>query len=177
MFLSSSDLAQCRRAARRAVDLGLVCVLVSVSLPGAAGQEAAPRTAAPAKSWVPVLDSAGAWKRLPVPVKGGGQPLPAWARTLAGPLPRTTAAMLELDYLHRERSPLDTGLRAKLRWVAARAIGCAYGEAVAAADLRRAGGDAAAMEALAADVSRLPAAERAALGFARKLTANRQLIV
>jgi hypothetical protein len=33
------------------------------------------------------------------------QPLPAWARPLAGPLPSTTARMLELDTLHRAPGP------------------------------------------------------------------------
>src|SRR5438128_11759780 len=46
---------------------------------------------------VPLLDNREAWKRLPPPEKGANQPLPAWARALADALPRTTAAMLELD--------------------------------------------------------------------------------
>src|SRR4051812_30176715 len=52
----------------------------------------------------PALPNDEAWKRLPAAEKGGGKPLPAWARTLADALPRTTAAMLELDYLHRAAS-------------------------------------------------------------------------
>ena len=47
--------------------------------------------------------------------------------------------MLELDYLHRARSPLAPKVRAQLRWVAAHANRCAYGQAYAAADLRPAG--------------------------------------
>ncbi len=126
--------------------------------------------AVPAQGRVPLPKDADAWKRLPAAEKGGGQPLPAWARALADALPRTTAAMLELDYLHRQRSPLDAQLRGKMRWVAAHANRCRYGEAYAAADLRRAGVGGAAVEALAGDFSELPEEERAALVFARKMT-------
>ncbi len=118
---------------------------------------------------VPLVEDRQAWKHLPPAEKGAGQPLPAWARALAVSLPRTTAAMLELDFLHRARSPLDPKLRARIRWEAAHANRCAYTEAYAAADLRRAGLDDAAIRALAADPAQLPAAERAALAFARKM--------
>jgi alkylhydroperoxidase family enzyme len=124
--------------------------------------------AAPAR--VPVLKDADAWKRLPAAEKGGGAALPAWARALGDAMPRTTAAMLELDYLHRARSPLDPKLRGKMRWVAAHANRCEYGEAYASADLRRAGVDAAAVKELAGAWEKLPDKERAALTFARKLT-------
>ncbi len=128
-----------------------------------------PKAAAPAR--VPVLNDADAWKRLPAAEKGGGAALPAWARALADPMPRTTAAMLELDYLHRAHSPLDPKLRGKMRWVAAHANRCAYGEAYAAADLRRAGVEDAALKELAGgEWAALPEKERAALLFARKLT-------
>jgi alkylhydroperoxidase family enzyme len=119
---------------------------------------------------VPVPDDQEAWKCLPRAIKGRGQRLPAWARALARGLPRTTAAMLELDYLHRARSPLGPRLRAEMRWVAARANRCAYTEAYAAADLRRAGLDDRAIQALAGDHAKRPLAEKAALDFARKLT-------
>jgi alkylhydroperoxidase family enzyme len=124
--------------------------------------------AAPAR--VPVLKGADAWKRLPSAEKGGDTPLPVWARALADAMPRTTAAMLELDYLHRARSPLDPKLRGRMRWVAANANRCAYGEAYAAADLRRAGLDEAALKELGGDWANLSEKERAALTFARKLT-------
>jgi alkylhydroperoxidase family enzyme len=123
-----------------------------------------------AQGRVPLTDDARAWERLPAAEKGAGQPLPSWARALADALPRTTAAMLELDYLHRARSPLTPKLRGQMRWVAAHANRCAYGEAQAAADLRRAGADEATIQALAGDHSGLPEAERAALAFARQLT-------
>jgi alkylhydroperoxidase family enzyme len=119
---------------------------------------------------VPLLDNAEAWKRLPAAERGAGQPLPAWVRALARSLPRTTAAMLELDHLHRAGPALNPLLRGKVRWVAARANGCAWTQAQALGDLRRAGLDRAGVAALAGDWKGLPAAERAALTFARKLT-------
>jgi alkylhydroperoxidase family enzyme len=119
---------------------------------------------------VPLPSDAEAWRRLPAAEKGAGQPLPAWARALARSLPRTTAAMLELDHLQRAGSALEPLLRGKMRWAAARANGCAWTQAQALADLRRAGlGDAGAA-ALAGDWKALPSAERDALNFARKLT-------
>jgi alkylhydroperoxidase family enzyme len=129
-------------------------------------EQAAARTA----HGFPVLNDAETWKRLPPAEQGAGQPLPQWARTLAATLPATTAAMLELDYLHRARSPLDPKLRAKMRWVAARANHSAYGEAYARADLRRAGLGEAAILALEKGEPALSSAERAALTFARKMT-------
>jgi hypothetical protein len=75
--------------------------------------------------------------------------------------------MLVLDYEHRAGGPLPPPLRARLRGQVARANGCTYGEACAAADLLRSGGG----RLLAgADLTRLPEAEQAALEFARKLT-------
>jgi alkylhydroperoxidase family enzyme len=123
-----------------------------------------------AQGRVPLLKDAEAWKRLPSAEKGAGERLPAWARAQADALPRTTAAMLELDYLHRAQSPVDPKLRGKMRWVAAHANQCAYGEAYAAADLRRAGVDDTAIKALSGDFSDLSEKERAALKFAQKLT-------
>ncbi len=111
-----------------------------------------------------------AWKRLPAAEQGGGGPLPAWARALADALPRTTAAMLELDYLHRAKSPLGPKLAGRLRWVAAHANHCEYSEAFARADLLRAGLKEEEIAALDGDLAGLPEAERAALRFARKLT-------
>jgi alkylhydroperoxidase family enzyme len=126
--------------------------------------------AASTQGRVPVPKDTDAWKRLPAADKGSGQPLPSWAKALTGALPRTAAAMLELDYLHRAQSPLDPKLRGRMRWVAAHANRCAYGEACAAADLRRAGVDETGIKSLAGDHSGFPAKERAALAFAQRLT-------
>jgi alkylhydroperoxidase family enzyme len=101
---------------------------------------------------------------------GSDKPLPAWARALAGPFPRTTAALLELDYLDRERGPLPSALRAQVRWAAANANRCAYAEATALGDLRRAGVSESDLRALVEGRDSLPAREKAVLAFARKLT-------
>lgn len=117
---------------------------------------------------LPMLTNEQAWKRLPG-VPKSAEPLPAWARMLAGPLPLTTARMLELDALHRTGNRLEPRLRGLARWAAADANRCDYAKAVAAADLRRAGVTAAELRALVSDPSRLSPAERAALAFARKM--------
>jgi hypothetical protein len=78
--------------------------------------------------FAPLTDN-DAWSRLPKPEKGSGQPLPIWARSLAAHMPRTTAALLRLDYVQRAKSPLDPKLRAAMRWVGAHANHCAYTEA------------------------------------------------
>ena len=56
--------------------------------------------AAPGKGETPLFplsDDDECWRKLPAVQKGGGQPLPSWARALAGSMPRTTAALLRLD--------------------------------------------------------------------------------
>ncbi|WP_337173007.1 hypothetical protein [Paludisphaera sp.] len=118
----------------------------------------------------PIPSDAEAWARLPTPEKGGGQPLPSWARMTAEALPRTTAMMLQLDYVQRAGSPLDPGLRAAMRYVAAKASRCAYAEAYALADARAAGLSEARVQALRdGDHSDWSADERAALRFALKM--------
>jgi alkylhydroperoxidase family enzyme len=129
-------------------------------------EKAATRTA----HGLPILSEPEAWKSLPPVEKGAGQPLPLWARTLAATLPRTAAAMLELDYLQRTRSPLDPKLRALMRWTAARANHCAYSEAYARADLLRSGATERELQALERGAAQLSSAEQAALTFARKMT-------
>jgi alkylhydroperoxidase family enzyme len=119
----------------------------------------------------PTLSDEEAWARLPEATRGGGQPLPSWARMLAGELPKTTSALLRLDFVHRAKSPLDPKLRAAMRLVAARANHCAYSEAYAAFDAARAGLGEPAVEALRkGDLSGGSPAEKSALEFARKMT-------
>jgi alkylhydroperoxidase family enzyme len=128
------------------------------------------RRASPGR--LPLLSNEEAWKRLP-PLerdKGAHPLLPAWARMLAGPLPVTTARMLELDDLHRNGYRLDARLQALVRWAAADAIACAYTKAAAAADLRRTGASPADLESLATSQEQLPTPERLAMSFARKMT-------
>jgi len=85
---------------------------------------------------VALLGNDECWKRMPAAESGGGQPLPVWARAVASHLPRTAAAMLQLDLAQRTQSPLDPIVRGKMRWVIAHANRCAYSEAYALADLR-----------------------------------------
>jgi alkylhydroperoxidase family enzyme len=150
---------------------------VDPSLPGlssASAQADRPESVSgegfPSRKCIEVLDDQDAWKRLPRALQGDAQPLPAWARALAASLPRTTAAMLELDYLHRLRSPLPPVLRGRMRWVAARANCCRSSQVVALADLKRAGLGGAALRNLENGWRDAPLPERAALDFADKLT-------
>lgn len=99
---------------------------------------------------LPLLSNDQAWKRLNGN-PGQEQPLPTWARMLAGPLPFATARMLELDALHRTGDRLDARLRCLARWGAADANGCAYSKAVAVADYRRATASQLDLEAIARD--------------------------
>ena len=149
-----------------AINLTAVLMAVALFLPAvlmASTQEA--------EGTFPLLDNAESWAKLPSAREGSGQALPSWAWALAGPMPRTTAALLRLDLAHRRDSPLDPKLRAQMRWVSAHANGCAYAEAYALADARRAGLDDGAIDALRRgdDSGRSPA-EKAALEFARKMT-------
>lgn len=121
------------------------------------------------ESRVPLLDSASAWKRMPKTESGGGGPLPTWARALADSLPRTTAAMLDLDQDPSHEQPA---------WARAdrNALGRGRCEPVqllksfATADLKRAGVSGSEIEKLAKLDPDAPAAERAALRFAYEMT-------
>jgi alkylhydroperoxidase family enzyme len=115
--------------------------------------------APPPRTRFPLLGNDDAWRRLPYQ----NPPLPAWARTLAGALPRATAGMLELDHVHRARNPLGPLLRGRLRWAVADENRCDYARRYAEADLRRAGMGEEEVKKLAADSDPL-------LVFARKLT-------
>jgi alkylhydroperoxidase family enzyme len=130
----------------------------------------APGGPAKAAAFVPLLSNDEAWKRLPRPQTGGGQALPAWARATARALPHTTAAMLELDYLHRVDSPLPARLRGMMRWTAAHANRCPCTQEQALADLRLAGVGPANLDLLRKEPGKLPAAERDAVAFARQMT-------
>jgi alkylhydroperoxidase family enzyme len=119
---------------------------------------------------VPILTDEQAWKNLPPVEEGSGQALPAWIRALAGSLPKTAAAMIELDYAQRAENPLPAKLRAKLRWIAAHANRCEYAKAYARADYVRAGGRAEDIDDLPRQLDKLPEAERLALQLVRQLT-------
>ena len=117
-----------------------------------------------------MLSDAEAWDRMPPIVEGERQPLPAWARVTAHGLPRTTAAMLELDRLHRTENPIGPVLRGKMRWVAADANGCDFTRRAAEADLAAAGVSRSDIDALKGGSDAWPDDERAALRFASQMT-------
>ena len=115
-----------------------------------------------------MLDNESAWQRL-----DAAQPaLPMWARALVRTVPRTTAAMLDLDYLHRAENPVGAVLAGKLRWQVADALGCRYFRSMSASDLRRAGLSEQEIKALQTEADSSPTADRelAAMRFARQLT-------
>ncbi|OYP33091.1 hypothetical protein CGZ80_18555 [Rhodopirellula sp. MGV] len=111
-----------------------------------------------------------AWRLLPEAISGAGQPLPNWAKAVATQLPRTAAAMLSLDAVHRLNSPIDATLLAKQRWVIANANRCDYSKAVALSDLRAAGASEQAVEILVGDPLCWPESDQRPLEFARLLT-------
>ncbi len=119
---------------------------------------------------VVLLSNAECWDRLPETLSGFGQPLPSWVRAVAIHLPRTAAAMLELDFAHRTQSPVDPDLRAKMRWVIADANHCDYSKAYAIADLKRAGATDKVVRVLTGDPKAWPDADQQPLEFARLLT-------
>jgi alkylhydroperoxidase family enzyme len=129
-------------------------------------------TTARAGSLIQPLSQAEAWKRLPAATRGSGQRLPSWALVTVNNLPRTTGAMLELDWLHRTQNEVGPVLRAKMRWVAADANRCEYARATAEADLRRAGADDASVAKLKGGPDRWDPADRDALAFAHQMTVD-----
>jgi alkylhydroperoxidase family enzyme len=117
---------------------------------------------------MPLLANDEAWKKLPDgPEKG--EPLPAWARALAGWQPITTARMLELDALHRTGDRLDARFRAVVRYAAADANRCEYAKAMAEADYRRVAGPTADLAAMMKKVGNLPDVDSHGARFARKM--------
>jgi alkylhydroperoxidase family enzyme len=152
----------------------LVCFSISAGLLPAAAAAFPP---ASGSGLATPLSNADAWKKLPRAERGGEQPLPSWARMMAGELPRTTAALLQLDFAQRTKGPVSPKLRAAMRWIAAHANRCTYSEAYAAADARRAGLDESRIEALAnPNYPGWTDSEQAALDFALKMTLHSDLV-
>ncbi|MFO1064950.1 MAG: hypothetical protein U0892_13885 [Pirellulales bacterium] len=126
-----------------------------------------------AMGWPAPPTSEEAWKLMPKPESGGGGELPTWIRMVAREMPRTAAAFLELDLAQRTKSPVEPGLRAAMRYVAAQANGSAYAQATAEADARRAGvADAKLAGLKSRDYSAWTPAEKTALQFAHDMTVN-----
>lgn len=147
--------------------LQFAVMLVASSAPAAAQAEPLTRL----RCRLPALDDAAAWQRLPkVEEEVTDRRLPVWAKVLAGPLPRTTAAMLELDHIYRTSDAFEPRLRMTMRWVAARANRCSYSQRYAEADLLRAGMARDEVDRLESSLKELQEIQRAAITFARKLT-------
>lgn len=127
---------------------------------------AAPAFAADPPARFPIVSDDEAWKQLP----REQPPLPAWARTLIGPLPRTIPLLLELDHVQREKNPLGAALAAKVHWAAADTLGWEYGRRVYELDMRRAKVKDEEIKALAGPIGELPDDERRVIAFARQLT-------
>ncbi len=138
----------------------------------AKNHEALSRVTEPAMPAVTLLTNEDCWRRLPDAIFGAGQPLPSWVRAVATHLPRTAAAMLNLDYAHRMKSPVDPILRAKMRWVVADANHCEYSKDYAIADLKRCGGSDEVVSVLAGDPALWPESDQKPLEFARLLTVD-----
>jgi alkylhydroperoxidase family enzyme len=112
-----------------------IVLLAGAAFGSASAQpEPAPAPAPKPATPFPAVSDDEVWGKLP-PRKNPS--LPEWAKVLARPLPKTTAKMLELDYLHREKNPLGPVLAARIREVVARTLRSNYGIATAQADLRR----------------------------------------
>jgi alkylhydroperoxidase family enzyme len=124
---------------------------------------------AAAAARVPVLTDEEAWKKMTFIEKENGRRLPMWIRALAVSLPKTAAAMLDLDYAQRRESTLPPRLRAKLRWFAAAANRCDYAKAYARFDYLQAGGKAEDIDELPRQLDKLPEAERLALQLVKQL--------
>src|SRR5262249_47888655 len=83
--------------------MGSTVLLAALAVLAACGSGSPPLPEV--QSRFPLLSDEECWRNLPPAEKGGGRSLPSWARALAGLLPRTTAAMLQLDFVHRTQNP------------------------------------------------------------------------
>lgn len=121
------------------------------------------------KAWERMTDEQ-AWKLLPAVASGEKTPLPNWVKPVILQMPRTAAAMLELDKAFRDGGPLDPALRAKLRWIIAHSNRSKYGESLALADLRHAVGDNVKLSEFTGQSDNWPKSESDDFEFVRLLT-------
>lgn len=84
--------------------------------------------------------------------------------------------MLELDDVQRTKNTLDPQLRAKIRWVAARANGCEYTQAYAKADLLAAGGSESDLKVIEEAFTSLPKGDQELYRFVRLLCQQSHVI-
>jgi alkylhydroperoxidase family enzyme len=118
------------------------------------------------ESRFPLPTNTEAWKNIP----RENPPLPNWARMLSRSLPKTTGLMIQLDYVHRVKNPLDPKLRAEIRWMVSQANNCEYTRQYAESDLKRLGMTEEAIKELASNHSSFPEREQKVFAFAKKLT-------
>ncbi len=112
------------------------------------------------------------WLQLPTPTAGRDLPLPNWAKAVAGHLPKTAAALLQLDYAQRTKSPLDSKLRAKMRFEVAKVNRCEYAKRTALLDLLHAGATSDELLRLVSGVDAWLPDEQEPLSFAQKLSTD-----
>ncbi len=147
----------------------ITCLIVVAAawsiVPTARCQDGPARTAPPEPASFPPLDSDSAWGRMARATPA----LPIWARSTVDSLPRATASLLDLDFLHRTANPLGPELAARIRWVVADANRCAYAQESAAMDLEWREDDGERHAPIGA-IDALPEPEKLVLQFARKLT-------
>ncbi len=153
--------------------LALTVILAGQPMTKSFGQSDAEVTKAPGTSslqaWERISDQQ-AWQILPEVREGKQSRLPNWVKAVALQMPRTAAAMLELDLAQRTQGPLDAALKARLRWVISHANRCAYGEAEAKGDLQRADRSSPDPEQVLADPTQWPSDQADAFQFVRLLS-------
>lgn len=160
--------------ATRQVQLFFVATLMVLQVSVATGQSVQNKVAPEnlVTSWAAWerLSDEQVWKMLPELATGEKTSLPNWIKPIALQMPRTAAAMLELDSAFRTQGPLDAALRAKLRWIIAHANQSAYGEALALLDFRNAAGHNASIAEFTGASEKWPDELRAEFEFVRILT-------
>ncbi|MCU0721228.1 MAG: deiodinase family protein, partial [Pirellula sp.] len=119
-----------------------------------------------------VITDEEARRLLPPIIEGGDLPIPNWAKAMVSTLPKTTAALLQLDYAHRMKNPLDPKLRSKVRYLIAYLNRCEYAKRVAKADFSRVGGDLKEIESLTEDEATWNKLEADELRFAKLHTVD-----
>ena len=123
---------------------------------------------------VPTADVSTTLEVVPSSVKFGTNP-PQWVRVLAN-FPKAGPIVIGAVRASREEGRLDPVLKAKCAWVSARQDRAWYALDVARRDLEALGVSKDQAFALDGDGPDVPAAERVALAFARKITADPALI-
>jgi len=87
--------------------LASICYVFVACTFASANQTSVATQGTTAMGWPAGLSNQEAWNLMPPALEGTGQQLPAWARTMVGRMPKTTAAFLQLDYAQRMEGPSD----------------------------------------------------------------------